>query len=53
MQNVPDLDVCKSFVPTVSLGTEFSNPTVGQIGLEKSWLINNVYMIQSVVNNSR
>ena len=53
LQNLPELDVCGFFIPTVLLGTESFTLTAGWIGLETSWLINNVHMIQSTVHNSR
>ena len=53
MQNLPELDVSGFFIPTVLLGMESFTPTAGWIGLERSWLINNVHMIQSTVHNSR
>ena len=53
LQNLPELDVCKSFIPTVLLGTESFTKTAGWMGLETSWLINNVPLILSTVHNSR
>ena len=53
LQNLPEVDVCKSFIPTVLLGTESFTKTVGWMGLETIWLINNVHMIESTVHNSR
>ena len=53
LQNLPEVDVCKSFIPTVLLGTESFTKTAGWMGLETSSLVNNVHMIQSTVHNSR
>ena len=53
LQNLPEVDVCKSFIPTVLLGVESLTKTAGWMGLETSWLINNVPLIQSTVHNSR
>ena len=39
LQNLPEVDVCKSFIPTVLLGTESFTKTAGWMGLETSWLI--------------
>ena len=53
LQNLPEADVCKSFILTVLLGTESFTKTASWMGLEKRWLINNVPLIQSTVHNSR
>ena len=53
LQNLPEADVCKSFILTVLLGTESFTKTAGWMGLETSWFINHVHMIQSTVHNSR
>ena len=53
LQNLPEVDVCKSFIPTVLLGTESFTKSASWMGLETSWLINNVPLIQSTVHNSR
>ena len=53
LQNLPEVDVCRSFIPTVLLGVESLTKTAGWMGLETSWLINNVPLIQSTVHNSR
>ena len=53
LQNLPEVDVCKSFIPTILLGTESFTKTAGWMGLETSWLLNNVPLILSTVHNSR
>lgn len=53
LQNLPEVDVCRSFIPTVLLGMRSSLRLQAEWVLETSWLINNVPLIQSTVHNSR
>lgn len=45
MQDIPDLDVCVSFIPTASFETGSFTSVGGWMSFERRWWESNVYFI--------